>query len=372
LETYRVDAEGSFEVELGDVTGAARIPVTLSSGTVEVPEAVGGAAPAYVLAAGGGLAYGDLRLPDVSRQWLIDHLPDLPSALSRGAAWGTLWEEMLEGRVAPETLADLARRAVAREPDELNLQRLLSDLERLSWRFLSPEARADRSAALEDTLRTGLAHAETPSVRRAWFETLSRVATSADAIAWLTAVWRGDEELDGVPLSAEDQTDLAFELAVREAPDWRAILDTQAERITNPDQQARFAFIVPALDADPDVRRQFFASLASAESRRREPWVLTALGFLHHPLRAGSSVDLIRPALDLLVEVQRTGDIFFPSRWMDATLAGHRTPAAAGIVEAFLADHPAYPAPLRQIILQAADDLLRLARGQVGGAPPLV
>ena len=31
----------------------------------------------------------------------------------------------------------------------------------------------------------------------------------------------------------------------------------------------------------------------------------------------------------LLKEIQRTGDIFFPKRWMDATLSGYQTPEAA-------------------------------------------
>ena len=33
----------------------------------------------------------------------------------------------------------------------------------------------------------------------------------------------------------------------------------------------------------------------------------------------------MRPSLDLLVDIQQTGDIFFPKRWMDATLGGHRS-----------------------------------------------
>ena len=38
----------------------------------------------------------------------------------------------------------------------------------------------------------------------------------------------------------------------------------------------------------------------------------------------------------LLREIQRTGDIFFPKRWMDATLSGHQSASAARVVSAFL------------------------------------
>ena len=52
--------------------------------------------------------------------------------------------------------------------------------------------------------------------------------------------------------------------------------------------------------------------------------MLDGLDYLHHPLRAAASAKYVRPSLDLLWEIQKTGDIFFPKRWMDATLGGYR------------------------------------------------
>jgi aminopeptidase N len=68
----------------------------------------------------------------------------------------------------------------------------------------------------------------------------------------------------------------------------------------------------------------------------------------------------VRPALDLLLEIRQTGDIFFPARWMDATLSGHRSPEVAAEVRAFLESHPDYPQRLRWTILTAADELFRV------------
>ena len=62
----------------------------------------------------------------------------------------------------------------------------------------------------------------------------------------------------------------------------------------------------------------------------------------------------------MLREIQRTGDIFFPKRWVDATLSGHSSPAAARIVDAFMAALPPdYPDRLRRVLLASSDDLLR-------------
>ena len=54
----------------------------------------------------------------------------------------------------------------------------------------------------------------------------------------------------------------------------------------------------------------------------------------------------------MLEEIQRTGDIFFPKRWMDATLSGHSSASAAHLVKTFLAELPPnYPDRLRRIVL---------------------
>ena len=84
---------------------------------------------------------------------------------------------------------------------------------------------------------------------------------------------------------------------------------------------------------------------------------------MHHPLRAAESEKYIPRSLTMLQEIQRTGDIFFPKRWMDATLSGHSSSSAARMVKAFLAGLPPdYPDRLRRIVLSSADDVFRTAR----------
>jgi aminopeptidase N len=90
--------------------------------------------------------------------------------------------------------------------------------------------------------------------------------------------------------------------------------------------------------------------------------VLDGLNYLHHPLRAAASAKHVAPSLALLWEIQRTGDIFFPKRWMDTTLGGYQSPDVAKTVRQFLADLPPnYPERLKNIILQSADELFRVS-----------
>ena len=100
-------------------------------------------------------------------------------------------------------------------------------------------------------------------------------------------------------------------------------------------------------------------------NRSREAWVLDAARYLHHPLRAAASRKHLRPALELVREIQRTGDIFFPKRWADATLSGYQSVQTAAEVRSFIDGLPAdYPPRLRWVLLASADPLFRAARFQ--------
>ena len=348
-----------IEIALGYANGVRLVEVPLRSARTEVSDVRGWAQPLFVLANGSGLAYGRVVLDATSVAWLTAHLPAVGDPLTRGSAWVTLWDELLERRIPPASLLDLALRALPVEDDELNLQRILTYTESTFWRFTSASARADSAPRIERVLRDGLDRAATPSLKGAWFRSLARVATTPPTLNWLEQVWRMEVHVPGLVLSEPDYTSLAQELAVRELPAATAILTAQLARITNPDRRARFAFVQPALSADPGARDAFFTSLADPANRRQEAWVLEALEFLHHPLRAARSAAYVPRSLDLLPDIQRTGDIFFPKRWMDATLGGHRSARVAAIVRDFL-DEPRDVSPrLRRIVLQAADELFR-------------
>ena len=79
------------------------------AGAPTITEAAGLDAPLYVLPNGAGLGYGYFQLDDRSRQYLVDHIEDVADPLTRGSAWVTLWDNMLERRVAPDALFDAAR-----------------------------------------------------------------------------------------------------------------------------------------------------------------------------------------------------------------------------------------------------------------------
>jgi aminopeptidase N len=351
-----------MQIALGYDTGVRLLPVRLSGPSVDVTEALGLDAPRFVLPNGAGLGYGEFHLDKRSRDWLVTGLPSIGDRLTRASAWVALWEAMLDGEVRAADVIELALRALPLETDELVAQRVLGYLNQAYWRFSPSDARTALATRVEATLRSGLDAAQTASRKGAYFSTLRDVALTAPTLAWLERVWRQEQQVAGLTLAENDYVALAQELAVRAAPSWKGILDRQIDRTMNADRKARLQFVAPALSDDPAVRDRFFESLRDASNRRHEPWVLDGVGYLHHPLRAPASEKYLRPSLQMLQDIQRTGDIFFPKRWMDATLSGHRSTAAAQTVRAFAARLPRdYPDRLRRVILSSADNLFRAA-----------
>lgn len=109
----------------------------------------------------------------------------------------------------------------------------------------------------------------------------------------------------------------------------------------------------------------FFNSLQQQKNRQKEAWVTTALTYLNHPLRQSTSIKYLLESLQLVEEIQRTGDVFFPQSWLGAIFSSYQSEEAYQVVDDFLKAHPNYNPKLKDKILQATDNLYR-AQKQMG------
>jgi aminopeptidase N len=351
-----------LHVLVGTASGVRSVPLVLEGQRTFLPRAPGSGPLQFVLPAGSGLGYGFFALDEESLAFLLKHHAQIADPVTRGAVWITLWDSLLERRISPAAFLDAALPALDLEGTEQNVQLVTGYVGEAFWRFLAPAAREAMAPRLERTLRAGLARSKSTGMKSTFFSAFRSTVTTGEGLAFLERVWRRHERIAGLPFAEADEATMALELAVRGVPAAARILDEQRARFENPDRKARFEFVMPALSADGQTRDGFFKGLSDVSRRRREPWVIEALGFLNHPLRRPGSEQYVGPSLDLLEEIRRTGDIFFPRNWMDAVLGGHNSPAAADTVRRFLSDRPDYPLRLRRIVLQSADDLFRAAK----------
>ncbi|WP_342647987.1 M1 family aminopeptidase [Mucilaginibacter sp. CSA2-8R] len=345
----------AFQVMLVYANSVKTVDVNMTGADISLKEAVGLAKPDYLLFNSSGIGYG---LFPTDKQ-MLPKLYRVSGALPRASAYIAAYENMLAGRnLKPQELLQIFTQGLTQEKDEMNLRLITGYLTSIYWNFIQPSVRQDLSVSLENALWQAIAQQPQPNHRKILFRAYQDVFLSKEAYSNLYQVWKRQQPPAGVKLSEDDYTSLASSLALRsDAP--AAILQEQQERIKNADRKQRLAFLMPALSNNQQERDNFFASLADRKNRQKEAWVLSALSYLHHPLRQNTSVKYIPKSLAMVEEIQQTGDIFFPQSWLSATLGSYQSTEAAQNVREFLQAHPNYNPKLKGKILQAADNVLR-------------
>lgn len=302
-----------------------------------------------------GLGYGlfpmDSRVLEMPKR-----VYELNPAVKRASFYVHAYENMLAGReLTPLALYQFLLNGISLEQEELNLNLLTNYISNIYWRFLNESERNPEQ--LEALLWQEMLNRKAVNEQKILFNTFISIAQSEKAATHIYQIWKEQQPPANISLSNSDYTDLALALAVRDYDE--DIIQKQIARIENPDRKKRLAFMAGAVSSEEANRTSFFESLKQEENRAKEAWVVDALSYLHHPLRIESSRQYLVESLNLLEEIQATGDIFFPFRWLEATFQAYHSDEAIAIVNDFLTEHPDYNPMLKAKILQATDDLFR-------------
>ena len=297
-----------------------------------------------------GRGYG-LFIPDEeSKEWLLEHWQETVDDTSRQALLMLLYENYQARLITDHEWLDAIWNGLNTEKNVLISSTLCG--------YLGEPMRKAGNDEKEQQLWEWTEKHPLASCRLQLLRSLISNARSSESIERLYRLW---EKQTHPLLNERDYMSLAYELAIRMPEKYPSIIQTQRERISNPDRVRQFDFIAQAMTPDTVQMDAFFQSLLKAENRRIEPWAASALAYLNHPLRENYSVKYIRLGLEALQEIQRTGDIFFPKNWASALLRNHKSKEAYQEVQAFLEAHPQYPSLLKNKILQAAWPLYREA-----------
>ena len=314
-------------------------------------------APTGINLFGSGYEYGYYEKNAEQLEQLLNNISRENEESRRYKYWTIAWENFLHTNLAPDTLFRALVKSVKEEQNPIILDYTTGCLENLFWRFYANEdaVAAQTEAALWERLQS-----ETKAgLKRTLWNAYQATAKSKPGQARLFSIWERELTIDRLPLSEQDFISLATTLLLYNHPERRAIAQEQLDNISNPDREARFRYLLPALSDDPGIRESFFASLQQPENRENDSWVQSAVGYLHHPLRKEHSRLFILPTLELLKELQETGDIFFPGRVLNNTFRWHDSREAIEVVNNFLENRPSYPQSLRQKILQSTDLMKR-------------
>lgn len=261
----------------------------------------------------------------------------------------TLNENYLAGKLSPIEWFNALLDGLKQEKDVQTASTLTSYMSEplLQLYYAADPQLADIESQLLDLAKSHQLNA----VKTQLWRLLASRATSEKVVDALYQEWN---EAKNPLLSINDWMTFAYELSVRRPEKAEDILQRQRERLDNPDRQRQFDFIRQAVVADDAQRDQFFNQLISdPQSRRTEPWARSALYYLNHPCRQQYAVKYVYPALAVLPDIQRTGDIFFPANWCASLLSGHRSTEANAEVQRYLDEHPDLQPLLRNKILRS-------------------
>lgn len=341
---YRICEEGTTEDVMLEIGDTDRIQSVKLTHTYDKPS---------ILPNIDGRGYGYFRLGSTDSEAAFACLDTTNDDVLKGSLLITLYENLQHGTLDADYFLKSLLTYLKQEKNDLLYSSALGYVGNTTH-FLS-----ETPSWLETGLWQLVAEGKTQGRRLQAFRQFMNLAESKEATDRLYLLWKNKDKRAGFPLSERDEINLSYQLAIRLPEKADEIVEEQLKRISNPDRQAEYRFISPSVSPRKEVRDSVFDALLIADNRRIEPWASTALSLLNHRLREKESVEYIRPALDVLQEVQRTGDIFFPTSWLRSLLGGHSSLQARDEVEAFYAEYPDYPEMLLNKVRQQADHLYR-------------
>ena len=297
-----------------------------------------------------GRGYGWFKPDTESLRYIMEHWGEYAET-QRMSLLMTLYENSWHGTLDRKSFIDWCGDNILSEHNPLILSSLISYAagETLRYEGVCPEFTANLHSVAADP-------SQNHEIRLMAFRQYYKSALTGKRWEELYSIWKTMQAYPALELGERDFTDLACQLMVAFPDRAPEIANIQSGRITNPDRKDSFEMLCRAASPDLDIRNALFASfLESAQKRRPESSVLSALALLCHHDRQEESLAYIVPSLDALEEIQRTGDIFFPGDWCKVLLMNQKNDSAKKLVNDWLSSHPEINPLLATKILQAID-----------------
>ncbi|MEP1094742.1 MAG: M1 family aminopeptidase [Cyclobacteriaceae bacterium] len=346
----------SFTIGMVYPDSVVQLPVKITGKKTIIEEARGLPKPMAIIYNYDGFGYGVFPTDEFS----LNITPKVSNEVARGYSYINAYENVLNGNIKATEALQVMQEGLESEQNELIVGLMTNQIRNLFWKYLAKEDRNELQPNLEKQILALLRTDRPANIKKTLFRLYSSIAYSSTGIEQLYEIWDKRVVVKDLKLNTDDYANLAMNLCIYEHEKSEDIIDRTESSFENPDKKERFQYLIPSLSANESDRNEFFESLRNPENREKEAWVQTAVNNIHHPLRHTSSTKLLVTSLELLEEIQITGDIFFPKRWLVSTVGNYSSKEAHRIVEDFLAANPNLTPSLRNKLLQASDDLYRV------------
>lgn len=345
----------TFELALVYPDGIKTINVVLNGQSVTLDALKGIEKPKMIIYNNNGYGYGVFPVDKNE----IGALDSITEDVARASNYINLYENVLVGNVTAVEAIDVFMEALNKEQNELIVQSLAGYIRKLYWESLTNEQQLSCQNKLEEFSYAYLQSVRESNKKKIVFGLFTSIAYTDQAKERLYDIWNKTTVIEGLKLNENDYERIAMLLSLYQHPKAIEVLNHTLDETKNPDKKSRLEFLMPALSNDATVRDAFMQSLKEEKNRGHATWMIAALSFMNHPLRQESAQKNLKLCLDLLEEVQRTGDIFLPKDWLNVTIGNYTSPYAFQVLQDYLKENPNLNPMLKRKLFQATDALYR-------------
>ncbi|NME69860.1 M1 family metallopeptidase [Flammeovirga aprica] len=274
----------------------------------------------------------------------------------KAIAYSTLWENFLHDNVYLDGYTNFIWERMILEEDLLLKKQLLGQFNELYWYYISEQERKNISKQYFHFLQKQIAKSENKALQSFYFNVITLFQHQPEQLEYLNTFLSTQKTTPS--LNDRERINLLMKLRLQNYHQSEVAIQKVEALISSDYYKEYLAFVTPATSNDEIERDAFFEGLKEVENRANEPWVENALSLLNHPLNAKSSLKYVRPTLELLPEIQKTGDIFFPYNYLKSAIAKRKEQQTILWVNSYLEKNK-IDIKLKNKVLQNLDPIQR-------------
>ena len=362
LRSHRV-AIGLYEERAGRLVRDKRVEIDVVGRSTEVGDLEGERAPLLTLVNDDDLSFVKVRFDPISLRTLRQRLGDIEDSLARSVCWTALWDMTRDGELPAREFLELAIRHGPREREVGALERVLAQAQLAVTFYGDPSARQAGGQRLAETALEQARRAEAGGDHQlAWIRTFVSAASSPEQLDHVRGLLDGSFSIQGLSVDTDLRWHIVESLAGEGVA--RAEEMIEGERHRDPtDLGARHA--AAALAARPTKSSKEEAWRTILEDRSI---TVAMAGAIMRGFQQPAQEPLLEPyAVRYLDELRRVwderdiefaldfGEQLFP-RWIVSE-------STVELIDGAL-EGEALPGPLRRLLLEGRDRLLRAIRAR--------
>jgi aminopeptidase N len=367
LRPHRIGI-GLYDLAEGALTRRERIEVDIDGARTEIPSLAGIPAADVLLLNDDDLTYAKLRLDERSMATVVDHLAGFDNPLARALCWAAAWDMVRDGELAGRDYIRMVIHGLPGEQDINLVTATLAQARSVLAFYADPEWAPEGWQRLARCAEQAATQAKPGSgFQLAWARAYAAAARQGDDLAVLAGWLRGENVPSGLTIASDLRWSLLQSLVANGAagPD-EIESELSGDRTASGERQAALA---RALVASPESKAETWRRLVT--DHQLPNWLQRSLlqGFQHPAqveLTAPYAAEYFRVVDEIWAALDSEPAQDFVALAYPAYQVSEETVA---LTDAWLA-RAGSPAPLRRLIAEGRDSILRAlkARAKDAGA----